>query len=356
MFRIFAIALISGAMMAPQMEAQGRGNSGGGRQQSSVSASRSNQSSKSGGFRGNSGNSNKPSATTVQSNRNSNKPSGNVGNQGSRPNNKPNGNVGNQGSRPNNKPNGNVGNQGSRPNNKPNGNVGNQGSRPNNKPNGNVGNQGSRPNNKPNGNVGNYGNRPNNKPNGRPDKEFYPHKRPGIPAPGVRPRHDVRPPVWRPVPRPWVRPVPPRYWRPGIVVPKFSTILGLSFGIAINRSLDMLLNGGYRVYSYGNNVIYLNDVSQLNMLWPDAQLYYHNGGLQRGEFIYYTPYYDTYRYNSVYSRLVALYGDPVITNYPSNGMQTQWFGYDGRFVTLTYQPMYGEDGRMRYYTTLSFGF
>ena len=49
------------------------------------------------------------------------------------------------------------------------------------------------------------------------------------------------------------------------------------------------------------------------------------------------------------------YGAPVSTSYPSNGMQTCWFGNDGRFVTLQFLPTYGADGIMRYYTTLSFG-
>lgn len=132
-------------------------------------------------------------------------------------------------------------------------------------------------------------------------------------------------------------------------------MLGITFGSAFDISLAYLLNNGYNVYSYGNNIVYLNNVNQLNMLWPDASLYYGSRGLDRGEFIYSTSYYDTMRYNDAYARLVAAYGAPVSTSYPSNGMQTCWFGNDGRFVTLQFLPTYGADGIMRYYTTLSFG-
>lgn len=132
-------------------------------------------------------------------------------------------------------------------------------------------------------------------------------------------------------------------------------MLGITFGSAFDISLAYLLNNGYNVYSYGNNIVYLNNVNQLNLLWPDASLYYGSRGLDRGEFIYSTSYYDTMRYNEAYVRLVAAYGAPVSTSYPSNGMQTCWFGNDGRFVTLQFLPTYGADGIMRYYTTLSFG-
>ncbi|MDE6199692.1 MAG: hypothetical protein K2G06_07605 [Muribaculaceae bacterium] len=176
--------------------------------------------------------------------------------------------------------------------------------------------------------------------------------RPGRPS---GPAHFAPPPHRPHYSHPWAPPRPPRGWRPGRVYPTFSTVLGLTFGSAIDLSLTYLLNNGYNVYSYGNNIVYLNNVSQLNLLWPDASLYYGARGLDRGEFIYSTSYYDTMRYNDTYARLVAAYGAPVSTSYPSNGMQTCWFGNDGRFVTLQFMPAYGADGIMRYYTTLSFG-
>jgi len=132
-------------------------------------------------------------------------------------------------------------------------------------------------------------------------------------------------------------------------------VLGITFGTTLDLSLNFLFNNGYNVYSYGNDVVYLSNVNQLNLIWPDASLYYGARGLDRGEFIYSTSYYDTMRYNEAYARLVAAYGAPVSTAYPSNGMQTCWFGNDGRFVTLRFMPNYGVDGIMRYYTTLSFG-
>ncbi len=176
--------------------------------------------------------------------------------------------------------------------------------------------------------------------------------RPGHPAP---PHHST-PPPHRPVHHGhWTPPCPPRGWRPGRLYPTFSTVLGITFGSALDLSLSYLLNNGYNVYSYGNNVVYLNNVSQLNLLWPDASLYYGSRGLDRGEFVYSTSYYDTMRYNDAYARLVASYGAPVSVSYPTNGMQTCWFGNDGRFVTLRYMPATGADGILRYYTTLSFG-
>lgn len=140
------------------------------------------------------------------------------------------------------------------------------------------------------------------------------------------------------------------------MAPRFSTVLGITFGSALNLSLNYLLSNGYSVYSYGNDVVYINNVNQLNYLWPSAALYYGKSGLNRGEFIYSTNYYDTSRYNNVYSSLTAAYGAPVGAAAITNGMQTTWFGYDGRFVTLQYQPQYGADGIMRYYTTLTFGY
>lgn len=219
---------------------------------------------------------------------------------------------------------------------------------------GNNSGGGQRPGNNPGGYRPNNpgGQRPGN-PGGGGQRPSNPGHQPGH-NPG-RPMHSTPPPHRPHYASPWSAPRPPHGWRPGRVYPTFSTILGITFGTALNLSLDYLYNNGYNVYSYGNNVVYLSNVNQLNLIWPDATLYYSGGGLDRGEFIYATSYYDTMRYNEAYARLVAAYGAPVSTSYPSNGMQTCWFGYDGRFVTLQYAPGYGADGIMRYYTTLSFG-
>lgn len=308
--RILAIAAICGILVTPQLEAKGTRTS-----HSRTDNSRSNNSgNRSGGRAGNNSTATRPSRPGN---------SGNTGNSGQRPGNNP-GNSGNQNSRPGNNPGHNQGNsQGNRP-----GNNGNH--------NGNHSGGATRPGNNPGHNAVN-----------RPGS-----MRPGHPA---APHHST-PPPHRPVfATRWTPPRPPRGWRPGKLYPTFSTVLGITFGSALDLSLNYLLNNGYNVYSYGNNVVYLNNVSQLNLLWPDASLYYGSRGLDRGEFVYSTSYYDTMRYNDAYARLVASYGAPVSVSYPSNGMQTCWFGNDGRFVTLQYMPATGADGILRYYTTLSFG-
>lgn len=318
--RILAIAAICGVLVAPQVEARGNrpshSQSGGGQRNG---GSR-------GGGRGNSGSTHsRPSSPAPRPGNSGTNNGGNHG--GNRPGHNPGGKPDNPGNRPGN-PGGNHGG-GTRPGN-------NHGNNPGNRPGNNPGHRPGQPGHNP---GHDHGYRPN-----------PPHAhRPG------RPMHSVPPPHRPHYHSPWAPPRPPRGWRPGRVYPTFSTILGITFGTALDLSLNYLYNGGYNVYSYGNNVVYLTNVNQLNLLWPDASLYYGARGLDRGEFIYSTSYYDTMRYNETYARLVAAYGAPVSTSYPSNGMQTCWFGNDGRFVTLRFAPTYGADGVMRYYTTLSFG-
>ena len=305
-----AIAAICGALVAPQVEARGN--------RPSHSQSGSSQGRGNGGRSG--GRANKSSSP------------GNSNSSHARPG-SPGGGNHNGGNRPGSNPGHNPG--------RPDGNrPGNNGNNGNNRPGHNPG--------RPGHDFGHGGNRPGHNP-GRPGDHRPGYGRPGGP-------HHFAPPPHRPhYARPWAPPRPPRGWRPGRVYPTFSTVLGITFGSAFDISLAYLLNNGYNVYSYGNNIVYLNNVNQLNLLWPDASLYYGSRGLDRGEFIYSTSYYDTMRYNDAYARLVAAYGAPVSTSYPSNGMQTCWFGNDGRFVTLQFLPTYGADGIMRYYTTLSFG-
>lgn len=308
-----AIAAICGALVAPQVEARGN--------RPSHSQSGSSQGRGNGGRSGGRANKSSSPGNSNSSHARPGSPGGGNHNGGNRPGSNPGHNSG----RP----------DGNRPGN--NGNNGNHNG--NNRPGHNPGNNPGRPGH----DFGHGGNRPGHNP-GRPG-----YGRPGGP-------HHFAPPPHRPhYARPWAPPRPPRGWRPGRVYPTFSTVLGITFGSAFDISLAYLLNNGYNVYSYGNNIVYLNNVNQLNLLWPDASLYYGSRGLDRGEFIYSTSYYDTVRYNEAYARLVAAYGAPVSTSYPSNGMQTCWFGNDGRFVTLQFLPTYGADGIMRYYTTLSFG-
>ncbi len=316
--RILAIAAICGALVAPQVEARGNRPS---HSQSGGSQGRGN-----GGRSGGRANKSSSPGNSNSSHARPGSPGGGNHNGGNRPGSNPGHNPGRpDGNRPGH--NGNNGNH-------------NGGNRPGSNPGHNPG--------RPGHDFGHGGNRPGHNP-GRPGDHRPGYGRPGGP-------HHFAPPPHRPhYARPWAPPRPPRGWRPGRVYPTFSTVLGITFGSAFDISLAYLLNNGYNVYSYGNNIVYLNNVNQLNLLWPDASLYYGSRGLDRGEFIYSTSYYDTMRYNEAYARLVAAYGAPVSTSYPSNGMQTCWFGNDGRFVTLQFLPTYGADGIMRYYTTLSFG-
>ena len=341
-----AIAAICGALVAPQVEArgnrpshsqsggsQGRGNGGrsGGRANKSSSPGNSNSSHA------------RPGSPGGGNHNGGNRPGSNPGHNSGRPDGNRPGNNGNNGNHNgNHRPGSNPGHNPGRPDGNRPGNNGNHNG--NNRPGHNPGNNPGRPGH----DFGHGGNRPGHNP-GRPGDHRPGYGRPGGP-------HHFAPPPHRPhYARPWAPPRPPRGWRPGRVYPTFSTVLGITFGSAFDISLAYLLNNGYNVYSYGNNIVYLNNVNQLNLLWPDASLYYGSRGLDRGEFIYSTSYYDTMRYNEAYARLVAAYGAPVSTSYPSNGMQTCWFGNDGRFVTLQFMPTYGADGIMRYYTTLSFG-
>lgn len=136
----------------------------------------------------------------------------------------------------------------------------------------------------------------------------------------------------------------------------FGTILGVAIGTALNISLNSLINRGYVVNSYGNNAIYLSNVNQLNLLWPNATLYYTNGALGSSEFVYSTPYYDMSRYNQAYGMLVNSYGMPVATQQLAyGGMQADWWDARGQYVTLRMLPQQGANGTFTYFTTLSFG-
>lgn len=121
-------------------------------------------------------------------------------------------------------------------------------------------------------------------------------------------------------------------------------------------TLDNLLNAGYYVTGYTNNAIYVNDAMMLNMMWPNTTLYYNDGRLYGSEFVYSAPYYDSDRYYSTFNALRRNYGAPVQqTVLPGGGMQANWYGFDGRYVTLTFNSGIAMDGQIRYYTTLSFG-
>ena len=155
----------------------------------------------------------------------------------------------------------------------------------------------------------------------------------------------------RPIMRPIPRPVRPAGWiiRPGI--PAINGFLGLSFGTGLSVSLNFLNTNGYAVDGYADNTVYLRNVTDLSMLWPDAALYYNNAGLLTASSFYYsTPYNDLSRYNAAYTRLTSIYGTPISTG--STG--ATWFSSSG-YISLTYAASTSPTGGFRYYTTLSYG-
>ena len=290
----------------------------------------------------------------------------------SRPNRPGNGGSHNPGNnntgRPNRPGNGGSHNPGNnnpgRPNRPGNGGSHNPGNnnpgRPNRPGNGGSHNPGNnnpgRPNRPGNGGSHNPGRPERPLPNHRPNHSNRPN-RPGHGHIGHRPPHAGLPsrPHLPPM-RPFRRPVPPPAWRPVGHYPVLTTVLGISFGTALNLSINALVNSGYDVVGYGDNMVFLTNVPQLNVYWPDATLYYGpGGGLVSSQFVYSTPYNDMARYNTVYSRLVNLYGLPVSYNNAGTTLSASWFGQNGQFVSLNFSPQYTSGGQMHYFTTLSFG-
>ncbi len=231
---------------------------------------------------------------------------------------------------------------------------------------------GNRPGNRPGNNhgyrpgTGPVAPRPDHRPNGshRPGTTPGNHNRPGHNPPGHHHHHHHHRPT---PPRPprhdhhyhhhvpffghYHRPVPPPRWHYHSGGPVFGTILGVALGTAIGVSINSLVNSGYTVSSYGNDVVYLTNVPQMNYTWPDAALYYNNGILSGSQFTYLSPYYDMSRYNNLYGMLTSQYGMPVQTMNQGGIMSATWFGPANRYVTLSFNSQYGGN----YYTTLSFG-
>ena len=259
---------------------------------------------------------------------------------------------------------------GSRPGNSGNHGGNNRPSTPGNTRPGNAhrpGNSGKPGNNRPGNNhgyrpgTGPVAPRPDHRPSGnhRPGTAPVPGHRPGHyppghhhrPTPPRPPRHDHRFHHHVPFFGHYHRPVPPPRWHYHSGGPVFGTILGVALGTAIGVSINSLVNSGYTVSSYGNDVVYLTNVPQMNYTWPDAALYYNNGILSGSQFTYATPYSDMGRYNSLYGMLTSQYGVPVQTMNQGGIMSATWFGPANRYVTLSFNSQYGGN----YYTTLSFG-
>lgn len=152
----------------------------------------------------------------------------------------------------------------------------------------------------------------------------------------------------------WHRPLPPQAWRPTYTRPLVGSFLGLTFGIAFNSALDYLYNSSYAVDGYGQQEVYVRNVSELNFMWDDATLYFQNGVLVRSQFYDSSYGYDSSRYGILYNRLSAMYGAPASYNNMGNGMSATWFGYSGDYVTLEYTMMNTSAG-YRYFTILTYG-
>lgn len=309
-FRLAGLVLISMAMLTPTVDARGRNNSGDRRS---------------------------PQHSQTQTTR-----PGNMG--------RPTQNA----SRPGN-------NHGVRPGNNGNNRPGNtHGVRPGNNGNSRPGNtNGVRPGNNGNNHPGNnHGVRPGNNwnnPGGRPGhvNQGRPHNNPS--RPGHGPSHFGHRPTHIPHFAGWHRPAPPRYWRPAPQWRPFRSILGIALGTSFGLSINALMNNGYNVNYYGDNTIYLNDATMLNMLWPDAVLYYNGGGLCGSRFIYTSPYYDMNRYNLAFTTLANTYGNPASIQNTSAGIEATWWGTGNQFIRLSYMSDYAQNGSLCYFTTLSFG-
>lgn len=202
------------------------------------------------------------------------------------------------------------------------------------------------------------GNSPGMSPGGAPGGPIggqRPNYRPQNPPPPGRPGAGPVRPNMPPAPA-WYRPTPPPAWRPPSAWRAFTSILGVALGTSINLSINSLINSGYTVSQYGNNTVYVNNVPMLNMMWPDAILYYNSmGGLCGLRFVYPSTYYDMTRYNSVYASLVRTYGAPYSVQNTGSGIEANWWGTGNQFITLSFAPQYNSIGQMLYYTTLSFG-
>lgn len=146
--------------------------------------------------------------------------------------------------------------------------------------------------------------------------------------------------------------MPPRGWRPRPGLPVLHGVLGLTFGVAINATLDYLYSSGYTVDGYGNNVVYLRNVPAMNYVWTDGALYYGaGGGLDASQFFYSTPVYDLSRYNNVYRSMVNTYGVPVSYTNSGGALSATWFGGNNGYITLSFGAVDGG----RFMTTLSMG-
>ena len=247
---------------------------------------------------------------------------------------------------------------------------------------GNNNNGNYRPGNNGGGNhsgnhgVNNGGNRPggnHNDHNGgyRPGGNHGGYKPgPGNYHPGVNRPHDhhgmivhrphswvtpVAPPIrhFRPHHHHIIRPVIPVGWHPWHKAPVIRGILGLTFGTAYYASLDYLFDRGYEIDGYYDGIVYLRNIVEMRVTWPDVMLNYGtNNAFNSAEFHYSTSFDDLGRFNYVHRELCRIYGSPMSYNESRSGIQAVWYGGNSiGYVTLEYSYMAG-----RYYTTLSYSY
>jgi hypothetical protein len=157
--------------------------------------------------------------------------------------------------------------------------------------------------------------------------------------------------AYRPRPLRWYRPPVPVHYRPYYGAPVIDRILGITFGTLFEASLNHLYYSGYTIDGYEGNIIYLRDVSMLNLLWPDVMLSYDAGRLVNAQFVYSTAYRDMIRYNATYDNLCRVYGSPISIHDSAYDTAVTWYGGNSvGYVTLTLGNASG-----RWYTTLSVG-
>ena len=154
---------------------------------------------------------------------------------------------------------------------------------------------------------------------------------------------------YRPMYRTWYRPVIPVGWYPYAGAPVIDRILGLTFGTLFDSSLDYLYFNGYEIDGYADHIIYLREVSLLNLLWDDVMLSYDSyDRLVNAQFVYHSAYNDRGRYERVYRKLCRIYGTP----FSNTDGSFSWYGGNSTgWVTLA---MYNDLGH--YYTTVSIGY
>lgn len=268
---------------------------------------------------------------------------------------------GNRGGAVGNRPTGGNNGGGNNQSNRPNGTIVNGGNH-----NGNHGNFNGRPGNGGGNHNGNNGGNHNGNFNGRPGDHggnhggnHFGHDAVGIPRP---PKHNGH---YRPVPPPRPfhysmrppRPMPPAHYRPYCGPVRMSlgeAILAFTLGTAFNASLDYFFDNGYSVGGFANDVIYLNNVSMCNFIWPETSLFYNNGYLATQQYCYASPYNDRARFNIIYRDMCRAYGNPYMRNLPS-GLSATWMADGGNYITLEYQPTYSPSGVLNFFTTLTFG-